>query len=794
MGLLTQVMDRVVMKGLGMNKRLWLVGVSAMTTILSATTAHAQASAGSSAQQATTNAPEEPDTAIGDVVVTAQRRAERLQDVPLSVTAVTADDLNRSRISDISRVQLQTPGLTWGQQGSDSFPAIRGVRTQLVDAKTDPVIGFYLDGIYQSRTQQQSIPLFDVARVEVQRGPQGTLYGRNTFGGNISVVTQEPTKQLSAGGSVSFGNYSLKQGDAFLNVPINDWLSARVAGYHSDHTGYVTSTVNSQIRVADEDQNAVRGSLLATPTPELRILVHGGYWGRFDAGGSAYGYKTVGTFINPATGTRSIAGQPYAVNPSVRNGSFFVNGIDEGVPVVGGPYQNQFDYQPFERLHEKYIDADVSYDLGGVALRSITGYTQFRSFRSGDIDQTGVVFPAAGVASGFLGSGIQAADTHDRSLSQELQLSSNRSEQPFQWILGGYLFHDHLREFYDQVYTASTATARSSQALSELSTHSYAAYGQATYAIVPDTLKLIAGIRYSDETKTATITNFSAPPGSFVYNIQTPAVGGGRVHYGRVTWKAGAEYNVTHDNLLYATVSTGFESGGINNNSSNALVPAAYAPQKVTAYEIGSKNKFMDGELFVNVSAFYNDYKDLQITILDQVTNLSYYANAGAARGYGVEAEVKTNFYRDFHLNGTATYLNAKYTQYTRPNPFGNTTTVNLAGNRVPMSPTFKGTISAYYDAKIGDAGVLTPHVDLLYSTHYYATDYNTVLDRQRAYATLDGSLRYTLPDARVYIEGFGSNLTKKAVIYSATLGSTARVQNSYSPPRTYGVRVGARF
>jgi iron complex outermembrane receptor protein len=777
-----------------MTKRMLMIGVSALTMIFSAATASAQAAAGSQAQApSAANAPEEPDSALGDVIVTAQRRAERLQDVPLAVTAITADDLSRSRIFDASRLQLQTPGLTWGQQGADSFPAIRGVRTQLVDAKTDPVIGFYLDGVYQSRTQQQSIPLFDLARVEVQRGPQGTLYGRNTFGGNISVVTQEPTKELSAGGSLSIGNYSLKQGDAFINLPINDWLSARVAGYHSDHTGYVTSTVNPQIHVADEDQNAVRGSLLATPTPELRILVHGGWWGRFDAGGSAYGYKTVGTLIN-AAGVRSILGSPYAVNPSVRNGSFFINGIDEGVPVGSDPYQNQFDYQPYERVKEKYIDGDVSYDLGGIALRSITGYEGFRSNRSGDIDQSGVVFPAVGVASGFAGSGIQAADTHVRTFSEELQLSSNRSVERLQWIVGGYLFHDHLREFYDQVYTAPTATTRSSQALSALSTHSYAAYGQATLAIVPDKLKLIGGIRYSDETKDATITNYTAPPGSFTYNVQTAAIGGGHAHYAKVTWKGGAEFNVTRDNLLYATVSTGFESGGINNNSSNALVPAAYAPQTVTAYEVGSKNKLLNGELFVNVSAFYNDYKNLQITILDQVTNLSYYANAGAARGYGAEFEVKTNFYRDLHVNGTASLLNAKYTQYTRPNPFGNTTTVNLSGNRVPMAPTFKGTLSAYYDIKANDGAALTPHVDLLYSTHYYATDYNTVLDRQNAYATLDTSLRYSLPNGRVYIEGFGDNLTKKAVIYSATLGSTARVQNSYSPPRTYGVRVGARF
>ena len=134
------------------------------------------------------------DTGTTDIIVTAQRRDEKLRDVPISMTALSADALQKLHADNIGRLEFATPGFTWGSQGSDSFPAIRGVRTSLVSAQNDPVIGFYIDGIYQSRTQQQSIPLFDVARVEVLRGPQGTLYGRNTFGGNISVVTQDPTK------------------------------------------------------------------------------------------------------------------------------------------------------------------------------------------------------------------------------------------------------------------------------------------------------------------------------------------------------------------------------------------------------------------------------------------------------------------------------------------------------------------------------------------------------------------------------------------------------------------------
>lgn len=773
-----------------MRNRIWLFGASAISLALYASAASAQESSQSSSSAVP--APQPADSA--DIVVTAQRRSERLQDVPLAVTALSGADLARNHINDASRLQYLTPGLTWGQQGADSFPAIRGVRTQLVSAQSDPVIGFYLDGIYQSRTQQQSIPIFDVSRIEVQRGPQGTLYGRNTFGGNISVITQEPTNSFEGGLNAMVGNYAARQFDGFLNIPASDTLQFRVAGYHSEHSGYVSSTTNPDIKLNDENQTVVRASAKWTPTAELEILVHGALWDRNDAGAGAYGYKTVGTLINPTTGARSITGVPYAVNPSVHNGSAFVNGVDIGVPVTGDAYHIQADYQPTQKLHERYISGQLSYDLGAVVAKAITGYNSFRSKRSGDLDQTSVVFPAAGVTSSFAGSGLQQPDTRDNSFSQELQLSSNSKSSPLQWIVGGYYFHDMVDELYSQVYTAPTATALGTRSRTLIDTKAYAAYGQATYAVIPDTLRIIGGVRYSDETKNYTITNFTAPPGTFNFATQTAARASGEAKYNKVTWRAGAELNLTRNNMLYATVSTGFESGGINNNSSNALIPQSYAPQTVTAYEIGSKNLFDAGHVSVNISAFYNKYKNLQITILDPSTNLSYYASAGAARSYGAEFEVKTMLYQGLHVDLTAALLDAEFTSYTRPNPFGNTTLVNLSGKDVPMSPTFKGTASAYYDIDLGNAGRLTPHVDVLYSSSYYSTDYNTVLDRQKAYGVVDLSLRYTSKPGSYYIEGFVNNIGNYAVIYSATLGSSARIQESYGPPRVFGVRVGGKF
>jgi len=192
------------------------LGASAIAIALAASPVLAQG-----APQADAGAGASADVG-GDIIVTAQRRSERLRDVPIAVTALSGEALERLHANNISRVEFATPGFTWGSQGSDSFPAIRGVRTSLVSAQTDPVIGFYVDGIYQSRTQQQSIPLFDVARVEVLRGPQGTLYGRNTFGGNISVVTSDPTKDLGAGINIDKGNFNSARIDGYVIQSIPD--------------------------------------------------------------------------------------------------------------------------------------------------------------------------------------------------------------------------------------------------------------------------------------------------------------------------------------------------------------------------------------------------------------------------------------------------------------------------------------------------------------------------------------------------------------------------------------------
>jgi iron complex outermembrane receptor protein len=733
---------------------------------------------------------------IGDIVVTAQRRDEKLQTVPISITALTPQDIRRAGVNDVSRLEQVTPGFTFGRSGSDARPSIRGVRTETVNATNDPSIGFYLDGVYQSRAQQALIPLVDIARVEVQRGPQGTLYGRNTFGGNVSVITNKPDDTLAGGGSARISNYDTQQYTAYFNLPVSDTLQLRFAGARNRSDGFVKSTANPRISLFDRDEWLGRAALRWAPTEDLEILLRAGYWENSGQGGGAYGYRVAGTLVNLATGQRSINGSPVAFNPTVRDGVADIAGVDVGVPVSTNKYRNDWDYVPFEKTHEYLTSAEVSYTLGDVLLRSITGWQKFRTNRTADLDQTSVIFPAPGITSGFAATGYQQNDTNAKTFTQEFQIASVQTN-PLQWIVGLYGLKDKIREPYTQVYTSATATAADTQSVTDLDVTAYAGYAQASYYVLPDTLRLTGGIRYTYEKKKFDLANFSFPRAGGTV-IGTTSRGGPT--YKKTIWKAGADFFITPANMLYITASTGFRSGGINNNTANpAAIPASFGPENVKAWEIGAKNRFAGGKIQFNVSAFDYRFKDLQITILNQATNLSYIQNAGKAHSKGFDATLDVVPVRALHIGGSATYLEAKFDRYSRPNDFftatnGDPRLVDFAGKRIPMSPKWKFTGNVYYDLDVAGMGTFTPYVSWLHSSSYQTLDYNTVLDRQKAYDKLDARLMWRSEDDRFGIEAFVENLTDVAVLNRSVLGNSQRVQQSFQPPRTYGVKLSVDF
>jgi len=298
------------------------------------------------------------EVGLEEVVVTAQRRAENVQNVPMSVTAITSESLSRNDVRDLSRIEVLTPGFSFGKSGSDARPAIRGVRTENVAVSGDPTIGFFMDNVYRSRASMANEPFVDVARVEVQRGPQGTLYGRNTFGGNIAVVS-----------------------DGFVNVPLGERASVRIAALRENMDGFIKGTT-SALDIGDRDTTYVRIGLKLEPVDGLEAQARYSHWREKGTGLAAFGYRVGGVFVN-AAGQFDIKGTPTRLLYDLPRTGF--PGIT-GTPINPDPLFYPGDTKLEQDLTQDSASLNVSWDMGPVVVRSITGYVDYRVFRNADND------------------------------------------------------------------------------------------------------------------------------------------------------------------------------------------------------------------------------------------------------------------------------------------------------------------------------------------------------------------------------------------------------------------------
>ena len=522
------------------------------------------------------------DDGIPAIIVTAQRREERLQQVPLSITAITGKEIKNADIRDANRLEQVTPGLRIARSGASIRPAIRGVYTEAAGVNSDPRIGFYIDEIYQARLGQAAAAFVDLERVEVQKGPQGTLFGRNTLGGNIALTTAIPKDELHAGVDAIYGNYDRVRVEGFLNVPITDGVAARVAVAGERHEGYLRSTVSRDADLNDLDYGFVRGSLrIAPPSMDgrLEILLRGSYYRERDHGYNAINSKVIGALVDPAlirqpgqsltyngvtyplpfgyNGGNYATGSLYPYSTALRDNIPDVNGADIGLPVPG-IYQSIYDYPARQRLTQKNFSATVSFELNeNVRLRSITGYADYHQSAIGDGDGTPIPFSAyyvVGVAQTF---------------QQEFQVQSAKADSPLQYTIGAFYLNDRSSDAGALIYPThnySTATAAAnglpvyynvgnscgfsylptnapaSCAISNLNsadgagpnqakTKSYAAYGQVSYRFA-DKLTLTAGVRYTVDDKTyaslAQVTPYVQFVGGYVAAQNAAAVTAGQ--------------------------------------------------------------------------------------------------------------------------------------------------------------------------------------------------------------------------------------------------------------------------
>ena len=725
------------------------------------------------------------EAGIGEIVVTAQRREQSIQDVALSVTAIGGEKLAAAGVVDISKLDQLVPGLQLGQSGNDARPAIRGARTENVSVQQDPVIGFFVDGIYRSRTSQALAAFVDTNRVEVLRGPQGTLYGRNTFGGAINIISNAPSDRLELGANLTVGNFKQFRLDGFANLPITNTLFLRVSGAIDQHDGYVKNTFDRSNDIKDKKERYIRAQLRFEPSDEADATIRASYWKQGGNGASDFGYFNAGTPIDPNatapfTFAEVVGSSLSRVNTRVGAGN---------LPSDAGPYSIARDTLFDLDTEQKTLDFESNIDLGIANAKVLVGYADFSSTRTADADLS------------ILPSGFEAQIDEAETFTQEVQLSST-GKGPLKWTVGAYHLTDKVLGvfLFDRIFATNamnrpiigTPAAAGSDFNSRaiIQTDALAFYGEATYSIL-DNVRVTGGVRYSRDEKDfrrQTNANYVLP---IVFT--TPSFFDSQT-FEKVTWRGGAEFDVGADHLLYATASSGFQSGGFNNSADAVTGGASFDEQTVVAYEIGSKNKFFDGKLIANLAIFQNDFKGLlaQEFVTVGTTVLSISTNAGAARARGAELELKLRAADGLDLNAQIAINDAKFGRYLLAEPVSGQT-VDLRGGRIPLSPKFAAGFGAEYNIDLGNNGNVIPQFNINYSSSYSTNDIDYRFGNQKAYTKIDLSLTYEAPNSNFYFQAYGRNVTNEAVLNrTVRFGQNAIAQN-FGDPATFGIRIGIR-
>jgi len=713
-----------------------------------ANAAQAQAQdAGSGSQDAPAAASERQDTSADEIVVTAQRRSQSLQDVPVTVTVFGADEIQDARIQQVDDVVTRTVGLQF-----DAFPAsqprlaVRGIGSSDRGAAGDPSSAVFIDDIYLGRPAAIAFDAFDIERIEVLKGPQGTLFGRNVVGGAINVITAKPdTGGVDASAELTYGNYERLDAAAFVNLPFARNTGAiRVSGAYRSHDGYVR---NAFLGEDVEDQDTLSG----------RVQLYGEVTSDFSA-------------LFTIDGTRDRATGP-ANHVLERDPSDPLSALYSVFPDPDVTYGTQVGYQNRDTFG---VRGELNYNLAFGTLTFVGSYRDLSYSVGYDFDGGNAQNPAS---PGFNRVNISGGNEEQAELSsQELRFSS-RADSPFDWVVGFY--HYNQQVVREDVFTLDTFVVAPIP-LTEIydqdaSLDSIAVFGDATVPLT-DSFSVVGGVRYTRDDKTYHIANTrSMAPlrGNSFFDVTTSA------DFDAVTWRAGVNFQPNGDHLLYAMVSRGFKSGGFQETPSDAAdAAAAYNPETATQYEIGQKSRFFDGRVIWNNTFFYIDYTDLQTRQVG-AGGAIFTTNAGQATIKGYETQLNVRLPGGFGLSGAYAYTDARLDQYVENG-------VDLSGNRISRTPEHKVSLSPSYTYSFAGGPSVTLAADYRYESLIYDDNSNLPPEIRPAAHYID---------ARLVVEGiadhftlslWGKNLTdeRTRTFQSVFLGANF---GAYNPPRTYG-------
>lgn len=732
-----------------------------------------------------------------EIIVSARRRDERLIDVPVAVSAYSQIDLERLQAIDLAGIQGTAPNLNIVQGRGSATSAnifIRGIGQPDALQTFDPAVGVYVDGVYLSRIQGALLSLGDVERIEVLRGPQGTLYGKNTIGGAVSIVSRKPDlNTVSANASALYGSYNQVLLNGYVSAPlVADKLALSVAAQWDKRDGLVTDPLTDR-RYNDRDSLTARAMLRAKPTERLELILSGDY-----------------------TRQRNALTLGYATAPLIQTD--FALGAQVLVPA--NPY-GAYDYRAStsftgdegQRLDHWGVSLTANYDLSdSLTLTSITAYRKLSPDLFIDIDAS-----EARLGDVFVG-------VRQQQFSQELQLKWNTER--FNGVFGLYYLDEtvrsHQEAYADDLFAFFGGPITFTRLIDDRQkTRSYAAFGQATYDFT-DQFAVTAGMRYTREDRTynrftTTISTRGLLNGlnfAFPDNLPAPLNADDTATFDAWTPTVTLSYKPTADTLLYASAARGFKSGGFNGraNSLNDLtlvvdgtpqLVTRFEPEKVWTYEAGAKGSFMNGRVRLAANAFYSDYTDFQARVgggLVGATGVFPVINAGKLRIWGLEGEATVRPTDNWNIRTSVGFLDAEYREFNdgrRVPP--QTFSCNPTGNAITCEPAFAPpltlTLGSDYTVPMGSVGSLTFGGDGRFvDAHFLSVDNRANL-RESGYWVANAYIQFDAT-AGWYLRGGVKNLSN--TLYRTDgqeFSSVGNIQTVYfGDPRTWNATVGFRF
>lgn len=711
------------------------------------------------------------DHVAGDIVVTAQRREQLALKTPLSLTALDATLIESKQVKGLSDLQFVAPGVRSGHQGGSNRLFIRGIGLSSHAAGADSSVAFYVDGVYIGRPTQQLSSFFDIRRVEILRGPQGALYGRNATGGAVNLISNDPEREIGGYINVTVGNYGLHLAEGAISAPLssNGDLRVRAAFNILDRNGYGFD-INNKTDVNDASAQSGRITLQYNPHRDIDIKLIGEYTHENDNNYATtnFGpYQFTNLSLCPATNgvECSLPGVTQFGGIEVRNSQDSATNLD----LLGGKRNRRQGYA-------LTLNARVALN-DQLSLNSITGWRKFDRYNAVNGDGSS--------------AGIGNVDYKENNEQRSQELVLNYDSGPLQATLGGSYYHELLKnrvvapfiqlDFlipilgFDPLYSE----------VGQLDINAYAAYLQATYSITP-ALRVTAAGRYSTEKRKST--------GVFTINFVAPdTIIDDSRRWSAFTPKVGVEYDVAPHTLVYASYTKGFKSGSFNVGQTNPAIN----PEKIEAYEAGIKSRLFDNRVDVTAAYFHYKYTDLQVNKIIGIGAVT--TNAAAAKTDGFEIAVNARVIPQLTLSGNFTYLNSTFTKFSSINPLFTPArpAENLAGNMLTGSPKYALVGGAQYVLPLNGGGrEVVFNADASYQSQIYFSEFNDVQIGQKPATKVNASVKFdTGKDLSVTF--WGKNIfdvqTSGYQLLGIALWGLPRY-GSIDPPATFGATLGVGF